>query len=155
MEAEEEEPNVVSRRMFFRHLSWSLLSFAGLAAVPFVLSSVIPRKVIENKRVRIGRPGDFPINRMIFLPKPRLFILRDHKGIAAMSAVCTHLGCVVDQDTSGFQCPCHGSCFNQGGMVKSGPAPRNLPWFKVITLPDQSLEVNLHRTVSPETRCKT
>ncbi|MFC2102201.1 ubiquinol-cytochrome c reductase iron-sulfur subunit [Bacteroidota bacterium] len=155
MELEEEEEKVVSRREFFHHLSWSLLSFAGLAAVPFVLSSLIPRKIVENRRVHIGHPGEFPINRMTYLPKPRLFILRDHKGIAAMSAICTHLGCVVDQDVSGFLCPCHGSCFNQNGLVESGPAPRNLPWFKVASLPDQSLVVNLNHTVTPETRCAT
>lgn len=152
MEPEEEEPRPYTRRQFFRHLSWSLLSFAGLAAVPFVISSVIPRKVIENKRIRVGRPGAFPINQMTFLPESRLFILRDYKGLAAMSAVCSHLGCVVEQKESGFLCPCHGSSFNQAGCVENGPAPRNLPWYRVSTLPDQTLMVNLDRPVSPETR---
>lgn len=152
MEPIEEEPKVYSRKQFFRHLSWSILSFAGLAAIPFVISSIIPRKVIENRRVRIGKPGDFPINRMTYLPASRLYILRDHHGVAAMSAICTHLGCVVELDTSGFLCPCHGSCYNQEGQVENGPAPRNLPWYQVAKLPNRSLQVNLNRTVSPETR---
>jgi Rieske Fe-S protein len=152
MELEEEVPNSYSRRQFFRHLSWSVLSFAGLAAIPFVISSIIPRKVIENKRVRIGKPGDFPINRITFLPESRLFILRDHKGIAAMSAVCTHLGCVVEQDASGFLCPCHGSCYSVIGLIESGPAQRSLPWYKVAALPDQSLLVNMNQVVSPQSR---
>ncbi len=154
MEQEEEEPKVYSRRQFFRHLSWSVLSFAGLAAVPFVISSIIPRKVIENKRVKIGKPGDFPINRMTYLPESRLYILRDHKGIAAMSAICTHLGCVVEQDASGFLCPCHGSSYSIHGEIESGPAPRDLPWYKVAGLPDQSLLVNMSQIVSPESRFK-
>ena len=155
MESEKEEPEVVSRREFFRHLSWSVLSFAGLAAVPFVLSSIIPRKVIENRRVRIGKPGDFPINRMTYLPESRIFILRDHKGVAAMSAICTHLGCVVDQDTSGFICPCHGSSYNSDGQVLTGPAPKNLSWYQVASLPNKVLVVNMNRTVSPDTRLST
>lgn len=152
MEPEIEEPKTYSRRQFFRHLSWSVLGFAGLAAIPFVVSSVIPRKVIENKRVRIGRKGDYPINRMTYLPASRLFIVRDPRGIAAMSAVCTHLGCIVEHDATGYLCPCHGSTFSQEGLVQTGPAPGNLPWFQVLALPDRSLVVNLHRTVSPETR---
>lgn len=152
MEPDIEEPKTYTRRQFFHHLSWSVLGFAGLAAVPFVVSSVIPRKVIENKRVRIGRKGDYPINRMTYLPSSRLFILRDPDGIAAMSAVCTHLGCIVEQDSSGFLCPCHGSSFSHEGLVRSGPAPGNLPWFQVLALPDRSLQVNLYRIVPPETR---
>jgi len=152
MDPEEEEPKIYSRRQFFRHLSWSVLSFAGLTAIPFVFSSIIPRKVIENKRVRVGSPGNFPINRMTYLPASRLFILRDHKGMAAMSAICTHLGCVVEQDASGFLCPCHGSCYNPDGSVVSGPAPRNLSWYQVAAFPDLSLFVNLNHTVSSETR---
>ena len=149
---EEEEPKEYSRRQFFRHLSWSVIGIAGLAAIPFVVSSLIPRKVIENKRIWIGKPGDFPINRMTYLPQSRLFILHDHQGLAAMSAICTHLGCVVEHDASGFLCPCHGSCYSSEGLVLNGPASRNLPWFQVVALPNQSLMVNINRTVSPETR---
>ncbi|MFH1297981.1 MAG: ubiquinol-cytochrome c reductase iron-sulfur subunit [Bacteroidota bacterium] len=152
MEPEIEEPKTYSRRQFFRHLSWSVLGFAGLASIPFIVSSVIPRKVIENKRIRIGHPSGFPINHMTYLSGPRLFILRDHRGIAAMSAICTHLGCVVEQDASGFLCPCHGSFYNPEGLIEKGPAPRNLSWFQVLALPNRSLQVNLNRIVSPETR---
>ncbi len=152
MEMEEEEPKDVSRREFFRHLSWSVIGFAGLAAIPFVISSLIPRKVVENRRIRIGKPDGFPINQMTFLPEPRLYILRDHSGIAAMSAICTHLGCVVDKDASGFICPCHGSSYTTDGMVLTGPAPRSLPWYKVNGMPDGTLIVNLDKKVSPDTR---
>jgi len=152
MEMEEEEPKVVSRREFFRHLSWSVIGFAGLAAIPFVISSLIPRKVVENRRIRIGKPDGFPINQMTFLPEPRLYILRDNSGIAAMSAICTHLGCVVDKDASGFICPCHGSSYTTYGMVLTGPAPRSLPWYKVNGMPDGTLIVNLDKKVSSDTR---
>ncbi len=149
---EEEKPKVYTRRKFFRRLSLSVIGLAGLVSVPFIISSIIPRKVIENKRIRLGKPDDFPINQMTFLPEPRLFILRDHSGIAAMSAICTHLGCVVDKDASGFLCPCHGSSFTMNGFVLTGPALRNLPWYHVNGMPDSTLIANLDKKVSPETR---
>jgi Rieske Fe-S protein len=62
----------------------------------------------------------------------------------AYSAVCSHMGCIVnfDQAANVFQCPCHGANYDgTTGEVTSGPAPRPLskPTIEVvgdeITLP--------------------
>lgn len=54
------------------------------------------------------------------------------QGFVAYSAICTHLGCIVDwkeilsHPTSSYlECPCHDSIFNpaQGAKVMGGPAP--------------------------------
>jgi Rieske Fe-S protein len=47
----------------------------------------------------------------------------------AFSAVCTHLGCIVNQIANGrIDCPCHGSEYSiTDGAVLAGPAPRPLP----------------------------
>ena len=47
----------------------------------------------------------------------------------AFSAVCTHMGCIVNQISSGrIDCPCHGSEYSiSDGAVLAGPAPRPLP----------------------------
>jgi Rieske Fe-S protein len=47
----------------------------------------------------------------------------------AFSAICTHLGCLVDKVASGtIDCPCHGSKYSvKNGSVVSGPAPKPLP----------------------------
>jgi cytochrome b6-f complex iron-sulfur subunit len=51
------------------------------------------------------------------------------KGLIALSAVCTHLGCIVQwqKDRQQFLCPCHGGRYTENGDVISGPPPRPLP----------------------------
>jgi cytochrome b6-f complex iron-sulfur subunit len=50
-------------------------------------------------------------------------------GLIVLSAVCTHLGCIVQwrPDKQDFLCPCHGGNFTADGVVISGPPPRPLP----------------------------
>jgi len=60
-------------------------------------------------------------------------ILRDKSGAwHAMSARCTHVGCVVAwrSDTQKLHCPCHNSNFDQNGKVLGGPAKKPLPLWK-------------------------
>jgi len=47
----------------------------------------------------------------------------------AFSAVCTHVGCLVNEIANGtIDCPCHGSEFRiTDGAVVTGPAPSPLP----------------------------
>lgn len=44
----------------------------------------------------------------------------------ALSAICTHQGCTVSFDGSGFRCPCHGATYDADGQVTGGPAPAPL-----------------------------
>ena len=48
--------------------------------------------------------------------------------LIALSAVCTHLGCIVqwEKDQQNFLCPCHGGLYTPDGAVESGPPPKSL-----------------------------
>ena len=50
-------------------------------------------------------------------------------GLVALSAVCTHLGCIVlwEKDRQDFLCPCHAGRYAATGAVTGGPPPRPLP----------------------------
>ncbi|MBI2705828.1 MAG: Rieske 2Fe-2S domain-containing protein [Actinobacteria bacterium] len=52
-------------------------------------------------------------------------------GVAVMYQKCPHLGCRVPscQTSQWFECPCHGSQYNQAGEKKGGPAPRGMDRF--------------------------
>jgi glycine/D-amino acid oxidase-like deaminating enzyme/nitrite reductase/ring-hydroxylating ferredoxin subunit len=59
----------------------------------------------------------------------KIAVHRDGKGgVHALSAVCTHLGCVVAWNSAEgtWDCPCHGSRFAPDGTVLNGPAIKPL-----------------------------
>jgi len=85
------------------------------------------------------------------MPEQRLFVSSGAKGIRAMSAICTHLGCTVGRVEWGYQCPCHGSKFDAAGRVLRGPAPKPLPWYKIFQGPDAYLIVDTRVEVPTET----
>lgn len=66
-------------------------------------------------------------------PVGKYWISNTDKGLLALSATCTHLGCLfkwVDLNNR-FECPCHGSKFQGNGTYIEGPAPRNLDRFQL------------------------
>ncbi len=52
--------------------------------------------------------------------------------VIAISAGCTHLGCIVtwDEEQQIFQCPCHDGRYDADGIVISGPPPAPLERHK-------------------------
>jgi cytochrome b6-f complex iron-sulfur subunit len=56
-------------------------------------------------------------------------LIRKQGGdLIALSAVCTHLGCIVqwEKEKQDFLCPCHAGHYNAEGAVISGPPPKPL-----------------------------
>jgi Rieske Fe-S protein len=60
----------------------------------------------------------------------------------AVSSTCTHRGCTVEPEGSGFTCPCHGSEYDRRGLVLKGPAQRNLQQFPT-TVRDGELVIDV------------
>ena len=52
--------------------------------------------------------------------------------VIAISATCSHLGCIVtwDEEQKIFKCPCHDGRYDVEGRVISGPPPRPLKRHK-------------------------
>ena len=74
-----------------------------------------------------------------FRGKPAVLLQPSPGEYVALSAVCTHLGCVVQwQEAQGeFICPCHGGRFSAAGVVLGGPPPRPLESLPVAVDGDQ------------------
>jgi Rieske Fe-S protein len=59
----------------------------------------------------------------------KIAVYKDARGeLHERSAVCPHLGCIVQWNDSEktWDCPCHGSRFDHHGKVINGPANRDL-----------------------------
>lgn len=63
-----------------------------------------------------------------------LFLVRDGETVLAFSAESSHLGhqVVWDEKRRVFFAPAHGATWDRMGRVLSGPAPRDLDWFRVV-----------------------
>ena len=59
----------------------------------------------------------------------------------ALTAVCTHLGCIVkwEKDQEDFLCPCHGGRYSPEGKVLAGPPPKPLETYAVTVQGDTIL----------------
>ena len=137
----------MKRRHFIKRATTIIVSVTGVILAGSYLRQFFPRLAGEKRRMAIGDPRQFPVDTFTFLDEHSLFVYRDHEGIKAVSAVCTHLGCIIEKSTDGFECPCHGSCYNGNGEVLSGPAPRDLTWYLVSKAADGKIMVDPGKSV--------
>src|SRR5438067_5281907 len=77
--------------------------------------------------VVVGRPTGFPGPLLL----ARVTAGAGPDALAALSAVCTHLGCTVLPSAGALQCPCHDSRFGLTGNVLQGPATDGLIGYTV------------------------
>jgi len=144
--------NSVSRRGFFQlTLGWLAAGFAASATAAGALRFLIPNVLFEpSEEFKAGKPDDYADGSVTFLEDERVFLVRKGNTFRCLSAVCTHLGCTVNRAEQGYHCPCHGSVFDDQGVVKGGPAPRGLEWFAVTLSKDNRIVVDKSQRVSAE-----
>jgi cytochrome b6-f complex iron-sulfur subunit len=140
----------VTRRSFIKRGASILAVIAGGAAIASLFRQLFPRSIGQKKRVKVGKTTLFPVDIFTYIEEMKIYIYRDHEGVRAVTAVCTHLGCILEINDEGFNCPCHGSCYNKRGDVLSGPAPTALTWFQVSKAPDGQLIIDMTRKVTPD-----
>jgi len=80
-----------------------------------------------------GNVDDFEVGSVTYVLSGRFYIVRNDLGLLAIWQKCTHLGCAVPwvPEEHQFHCPCHGSLYNEEGVVEGGPAPRPLNLFPI------------------------
>lgn len=142
----------VTRRDFLNEVTLGALGIAGLGSVIVTYQYFSPNVLFEPPTTfRAGNPGLFPVNSVTYLQDQQVYIVRTAQGFYAVSAVCTHLGCITawHPEHDLIECPCHGSKFKPDGAKVEGPAPRPLPHFSITLTADGELLVDKLQIVNP------
>ena len=133
-----------SRRDFLKLATTGLLSAAGLVGLGGLLRFLDYENDPPHKTtIDLGSRAKYPPGTRTLLPDVPAIIISTGDGITALSLVCTHLGCTVEQSPTGFKCPCHGSRYNAQGEVEQGPARLPLHRLRIETVGDQQLVLHI------------
>lgn len=134
--AESEMPiDRVRRTIINAALAAGFVAFAGAAIYPIVRflwpgqtaggagsgrQLIIPLAEIEEGDAKIVKLAGAPV-----------VVIRVGGDVHAVSAKCTHLGCIVKWEAAQgiLACPCHEALFNPNGTIIGGPAPTPLPQY--------------------------
>ena len=132
-----------SRRRFLDYLlGTSAIATMGAIVYP-IFKFISPPQVIESTEnsVVAAKLNEVPLNSgkiFKFGNKPGILVRTSTGDLKALSAVCTHLECIVQYrpDTKQIWCACHNGQYNLSGKNIGGPPPRPLEEFKVNTRGD-------------------
>jgi cytochrome b6-f complex iron-sulfur subunit len=134
-----------TRREFLNEIAGSALGIAGLGSMIVTYQYLSPNVLFEPPTTfRAGTPDLYPLDSVTFLQEQQVYIVRTAQGFYAVSAVCTHLGCITQwkPELNQIACPCHGSKFTSDGTKIEGPAPAPLPHFSISLTADGELSVD-------------
>jgi cytochrome b6-f complex iron-sulfur subunit len=117
-----------------RWLVRAFLSLWGLGAAALGISFLKAPESggrVSESAVKCGSFSSLPVGSARFIRHGTdpLFVVRaSETEVVALSAICTHLRCVLhwDDETKMIRCPCHAGSFDRSGNVLSGLPPRSL-----------------------------
>ena len=129
----------VSRRGLFKYV---LLAFSALATAGGVLTPIIaylwpPKQASATggTRVDVAATQDLPVGKgeVYSVNNKPVLVIHTPDGYKALSAICTHLGCIVfwNEQREVIACPCHEAYFSTNGAVISGPPTSPLEEYRV------------------------
>jgi len=134
-----------SRRDFLKLTTHSLLVVAGLLGIGGLIRYLsYPSDPPPPGEFDLGPASSYPANSRTILAYIPAMIIRDENGLRALSLTCSHLGCIVEQRSFGFECPCHRSQYDSDGRVSRGPATGDLRELRIT----ESQDGNLHLFMS-------
>src|SRR5208283_5275180 len=113
------------RRAFFVKMGLGSLSIAAARTAAFSYQFLSPNVLYEpSPIVNVGKPENYAVDSVTLDANTGIYLIHDEKGFYALSAVCTHLGCLTawKPELDIIACPCHGSKFNRDGVKIAGPA---------------------------------
>jgi cytochrome b6-f complex iron-sulfur subunit len=147
----------VSRRQFFNRSTVALMGFSLSAFGASVIAFLWPQSTGGfGSKIRVGPIDDIKTDiaandGFLYVPEGRMWITEYpagalekarqtytppelagmEVGLIALFQKCPHLGCRVPEclTSQWFECPCHGSRYNQVGEKRGGPAPRGMDRF--------------------------
>ena len=124
----------ISRRDFVVVTGLAACAMAATGAGVLLADFLRPRVLFEPPTAfSAGLPEAIEVGSVVTNVEQRVYVIRIAEGFRALSAVCTHLGCITrfQPDRNIIACPCHGSQFTLAGDVVAGPAPRPLRWLQM------------------------
>jgi cytochrome b6-f complex iron-sulfur subunit len=146
-----ESPDEMSRRNFFIKMGVGSVAVAALGTTVFGYQYLSPNVLYEpSPIVDAGKPDHYPPDSVTLDPQTAIYVVRTAEGFFALSAICTHLGCLTayKPELGIIACPCHGSKFNKDGVKIEGPAPRPLPWLRMWLSEDGNLMVDRSNAIA-------
>ena len=145
---DDECPGCTRRR--FTQVGIGAVGIAGAGSAVFGYQFLSPNALYEpSSIVDAGKPDKYPPESVTADPQNGVYIVHAAEGIYALSAVCTHLGCLTawKPELGIIACPCHGSKFHIDGVKFDGPAPRPLPWLKAWVDDEGNLQIDRSATL--------
>jgi len=134
-----------SRREFIKKALFGLFALLGLGALfaglralapagrrdkelawfPLATEDEVPRSGVKKAELVYAVAGKER--------KARVFIVASADKLTVFSAVCSHLGCLVNyrKETREFVCPCHGGKYDISGRNIEGPPPAPLTNYPI------------------------
>ena len=122
----------LTRRDFLKLTTTALLTISGTLGVGALFRFLdFQTEPPVKTEFDLGPAVNYPIGSRSLVPDVPALLIHNQNGFSALSLVCTHLGCTVEQKDSGFECPCHGSRYDANGKVLRGPAQKALRALRV------------------------